>query len=280
MKVVGQVSQVITEEDINKKLLNGKKAKESVQNRQVVAKMLPLDWVFKKYGDKENVGFRELIIALSESSFASLFSTELVITLNEHFWKRYSDTVFYLCFVPFCVYFLLVQIFLSVFVINGINKNGTDFEKYGPHVMGVIIVLHVAYFLFFELVVMLRTGYAYFLDVYNFVDLASFTLNVILVYHAFEHPYKTEISDEFRNLTTIASILMWLKVFYWMRLFTPTAFYVKLITETLYDIRYFLILFVTILMTFATSLMIANSNRKDELYTHFFNNRFLDAIMN
>ena len=52
MKVVGQVSQVITEEDINKKLLNGKKAKESVQNRQVVAKMLPLDWVFKKYGDK------------------------------------------------------------------------------------------------------------------------------------------------------------------------------------------------------------------------------------
>ena len=86
MKVVGQVSQVITEKSANETLNSGTKGKQNVQNRQVVAKMLPIEWVFASYGDNKNVGFRELIIALSESNFGSLFSTELVITLNEHMW--------------------------------------------------------------------------------------------------------------------------------------------------------------------------------------------------
>lgn len=67
-----------------------------------------------------------------------------------------------------------------------------------------------------------------------------------------------------------------------MRLFSETAFYVKLIEETIYDIRYFLILFVTILMTFGNALMIMNSGRGEEnaLYSDVFSINFINSIMN
>ena len=68
--------------------------------------MLPLEWVFAKYGGNEKINFKELVIALSESPFDSLFSTELVITLTEHIWSRYYASVLKKCFLPFCIYFI------------------------------------------------------------------------------------------------------------------------------------------------------------------------------
>ena len=73
---------------------------------------------------------------------------------------------------------------------------------------------------------------------------------------------------------------MWFKAFYWMRLFTNTSFYVRLIKETLFDIRYFLILFVFILMTFGNALLVMNEEREGSLYQNFFSNDFLNVILN
>lgn len=60
-------------------------------------------------------------------------------------------------------------------------------------------------------------------------------------------------------------ILVWFKAFYWMRLFSNTGFYVRLIRETLWDIRYFFILFAFILLTFANALLILGTGREEEL---------------
>lgn len=73
---------------------------------------------------------------------------------------------------------------------------------------------------------------------------------------------------------------MWFKTFYWMRLFAPTAFYVKLIIETVWDIRYFLILFVFILATFGNALMVLNEGRGEPMYSNTYQVEFFDAMMN
>ena len=61
-----------------------------------------------------------------------------------------------------------------------------------------------------------------------------------------------------RGIAAVLVLLMWVKTFYWMRLFSPTSFYIRLIGETLRDIKYFLILFIFILMTFGNTLLIMN----------------------
>lgn len=58
--------------------------------------------------------------------------------------------------------------------------------------------------------------------------------------------------------------LVWLKWFYWMRLFTGTSFYIRLISETIGDIKYFMILFLFVLSTFATVNLVMNQGRSLE----------------
>ena len=95
--------------------------------------------------------------------------------------------------------------------------------------------------------------------------------------------YKGEgVYENHRPLPAITSLLLWNKAFYWMRLFSETAFYVKLIIETIIDIRYFLILFIAILMTFGNALMIMNAGRIEEtrLYADIFSIEFVNTVMN
>lgn len=61
-----------------------------------------------------------------------------------------------------------------------------------------------------------------------------------------------------RAYVAIACFIMWIKVFYWMRLFSSTAYYVKLITQTLDDVMLFLLLCLIILFAFANFFYMLN----------------------
>ena len=83
-----------------------------------------------------------------------------------------------------------------------------------------------------------------------------------------------------RGIAAFGVVLMWFKAFYWLRIFTGTSFYVRLIRDTLYDIRNFIILFILILLTFANALLILNEGRDQHLYMDFFNIDIANAVMN
>ena len=65
-------------------------------------------------------------------------------------------------------------------------------------------------------------------------------------------------------MASIASCALLMKVFDWLRLFEPTAFYIKLVQETLWDIKAFLILIVTALATFGIPMIILNLKLDEE----------------
>ena len=78
----------------------------------------------------------------------------------------------------------------------------------------------------------------------------------------------------------MAVLLMWSKAFYWLRLFGPTSFFVRLIQDTIYDLKYFLILFVLILMTFGNAMLILSEGREDKLYRDYFSNNYMSVFLN
>ena len=63
---------------------------------------------------------------------------------------------------------------------------------------------------------------------------------------------------------------MWCKAFYWLKLFSSTSFYIRLIIETLYDVRYFIILFIFILMTFGNAFLIMDQDREQKYVQDYF----------
>ena len=71
---------------------------------------------------------------------------------------------------------------------------------------------------------------------------------------------------------------MWIKAFYWLRLFENTSFYVRLIIETMKDIKFFLILFIFILFTFANAILIMDQGRTEQYTAPFFNYHVIDVV--
>ena len=72
----------------------------------------------------------------------------------------------------------------------------------------------------------------YYADFWNYIDSITLILNFIfLVVMTFSQVSETFVTDEFaiRRLGAFCCFFMWIKVFYWMRLFEPLAKYVSLI---------------------------------------------------
>ena len=91
--------------------------------------------------------------------------------------------------------------------------------------------------------------------------------------------------EKLRPVASIASCTQLLKVFDWLRLFEQTAFYIKLMQETLKDIRAFLILILTALATFGIPMIILNlkldaeSQVVDEVFGFWLVNMLLNQYL-
>ena len=63
-----------------------------------------------------------------------------------------------------------------------------------------------------------------------------------------------------RTVAALAAFLLWIKVFYWMRLFRKTAYFITLITQTIFDIKVFVLMLLLIISAFANFYFIINNN--------------------
>lgn len=106
-------------------------------------------------------------------------------------------------------------------------------------------------------------GLEYFSDYWNCIDACSLTLNSIFLTmcttcFVFEsEPFKLEIM---RTFGAFACFFMWIKVFYWMRLFSSLAYYVKLIQQTISDSLQFMLMVLIIILSFANFFFVIDRN--------------------
>lgn len=125
---------------------------------------------------------------------------------------------------------------------------------------------------------MIRDKLSYLSDMFNWVDMFSFGLNIYIIDKAVEG--KTAETSGMISVCAIAAVLLWFKSFYWLRMFGPTSFYVRMIVETLFDISSFLILFILILMTFGNAMLIMSTGREEPLYSNYFDSDFANTVLN
>mmetsp|Transcript_44003 Transcript_44003/g.58383 ORF Transcript_44003/g.58383 Transcript_44003/m.58383 type:complete len:113 (+) Transcript_44003:1627-1965(+) len=86
-----------------------------------------------------------------------------------------------------------------------------------------------------------------------------------------------------RILAAFGSCISLSKMLDWFRLFDETAFYVLLVSETLRDITWFMLLLIVALMMFGLPMVMLNQNSEDEdqvLIEDKIGSWVLDAILN
>lgn len=114
-----------------------------------------------------------------------------------------------------------------------------------------------ALFLLFELIQVTKNPIEYFFDFWNYFDMVSICFNgFIISNHVFMY-LKIDGETTF-GLAAIATLIMWWKLLYWFRLFDTTSFYIRLITETMKDISFFVIILMTFLLCFANCIYLLN----------------------
>lgn len=62
-------------------------------------------------------------------------------------------------------------------------------------------------------------------------------------------------------LTSISAFIATIQIFYWMALFEVTSFYVTMLTESLSDIKYFLLMVFVCIASFAHAIMVLDINK-------------------
>ena len=93
---------------------------------------------------------------------------------------------------------------------------------------------------------------------WKIIDFCSLVINAFYI--------GGEVTNEIshHNLQIIGSVavfIMWIKLFYWMRLFKPFSAFIRMITEIMKDIRVFLVMLIIALSAFANIIYLLNINR-------------------
>ena len=121
----------------------------------------------------------------------------------------------------------------------------------------------------------------YFKSAWNWVDITS-NLGTLLIITVTIFELEWIPMKTLTLLAAITSFLLVSKLNDWLRLFETTSFYVELVSQTISDIRHFMILygFAILLFTIPMSLLNKNRNEDTTLVNHIFNNTIIDGLFN
>lgn len=111
---------------------------------------------------------------------------------------------------------------------------------------------------------------SYLADFWNWVYLFIYSFNIAVIVENIFSGEEARSEDLSSTLASINVMLLWIGLFYWLRLFKSFSKYIFLILETFSDIGYFLFLFFLILFCFANGLYILDC--KTIKYTFDFEN--------
>jgi len=222
-----------------------------------------LSWLRACSKGYTNPGFRELIVSLSYAKSEELFNTKPIRSLAKVVEGVYYKKVRLYCFVPFVLYFVASLKYVTFYAVDGVEPNSTV-DSIMEVVCRILVIVGSIYFSVFELITLARDGSDWFFDGFNYNDLLLPFLQLYLTRFgagALNLEDGEKINETRRALASLASFFLWIKAFYWLRLFTGTSFYIRLIVETLREIKYFMILFAFCLMMFGNAILIMDTGR-------------------
>lgn len=196
---------------------------------------------------------------LGEVENEALFSTDLVKVLVEYFWEYYYGQIFNSVFLPFMLYFSMTIIYFSVVVTEDLPSD-MIFAFSWEFFLRNILLAFTLYFLWYELRQVQQNRLLYVFDPFNIIDISSATMNTLVI-TSYGWGLSFLNDDTARLFAAISCVLMWFKLFYWMRLFGNTSYYIRMVVDTIADVLVFLILFFSILFTFGNAMYILNYNR-------------------
>ena len=184
-------------------------------------------------------------------------------------------------FLPYCLY--LVSTLYYITKVLCVEKE--ERVWYQP-ILEVVCLSSICYQVWVEwlqlkLLKEKRGGYMEYFSFMNCLDLLTYMISTILI-------FLSMISLEIPSiqsrcvLAALISIMMWLKMLEWLRVFDSTAFFIKLILQTMFDILPFFVIFFIFIFMFGSALYILSMNRdsEEEIVDSIFHGWLFNTFIN
>ena len=244
---------------------------QEANEKMVDVMMLDFDWLF------EDTNVQILIRMLEDTENDSLFATKQIRIFTEMLWAQFYAAIFYKMFLNFLRYFLSVVFYFTFFL-------GDD-SGWGPGyglastLLQVLIAVDILCVCAVEFVQAHESGFKNYLgDAWNWLDICSIGMNTLIL-------VLNETYVDFhmiRQLAIFAVLMMWFKLFYWMRLFEATASFIRMTKEIFVDIKAFMVMLAIIVCTFANAFLIMDHSRRilgiEPITEDAFGNPILDTV--
>lgn len=92
----------------------------------------------------------------------------------------------------------------------------------------------------------------YFRSFWNLIDLISLILNLVTIILDLVNQNTLDSN----SVGAVAVLLMWMKLFYFLRIFSSTAHLIRMIIEIISDMRYFVLVLMLAVLAFGNSFYI------------------------
>lgn len=126
----------------------------------------------------------------------------------------------------------------------------------------VLELIFIAVFLAFEVRNFVTDRFAYFTNFWNLIDFCSIILNVVYITCDLSNVDRMKM----RTIGASCVLLMWVKFFYYLRIFEPTAQFIKLMTVIIRNLSTFGFTFLLAVIAFTNSFYIMGLNDYDTQY--------------
>ena len=137
--------------------------------------------------------------------------------------------------------------------------------RYG--VQEVIVVMSM-YFLGLEMLQIKAEGLGYFNSVWNFIDLIPPLIQISIVFLTYQGIINdmTDVNQKtsIAILLSIASLCLWFRFLYFLRIFDGTGFLIRAILAVIVDMKYFFLILMITIIAFGDSfkvMSLANSDK-------------------
>ena len=141
------------------------------------------------------------------------------------------------------------------------DKGSTDRFGLAAIIVAIVLILFVIYNAYYEVKQIIFYKLHYFKSFWNIVDLISITLNSFVCISEIAGLNDADLT----TVTAVAVIFMWLKLFYFGRIFLHTASMVTMVIDITKDMKYFLIVFLLAVAGFGNCyLILARNDPGDE----------------
>jgi hypothetical protein len=218
--------------------------------KRVSIKGIEFDWIFS--GDKA----LELLKNLSESE-VHIFGQSIIRDIVLFQWKYFKEVIILKLFLPYVIYFITFCLYTTWLLERRFSEND-DGGKYDItcYCIGTVILIFNLFWAYVEMRQIWFHGLDYVKSFWNMLDLFSVIMNTTVVIMNFS-------DASFANTNRVAAIsvlVLYFKLFYFLRIFFATAYLVRMIIEIIKDMQFFVGVLMIATIAFGNAFYILGRN--------------------